>query len=679
MGASIPTFEDYLPSSLLQRLRTEAEPVPGLPGMQVAPGLQGEFQALETPEALRFMATLYLAVRTSLAQVLTQRKLDRAFIDAETRACVERNVETPWRSPAYETVLGKRDARGRIVVGPLPPEQQPEGARRPRPVQVPSFLRGEQLTFFGPPDSPALCLEAMNALHLKLPDESPLVAELVEASGQVPRWGADGEDSKTPLMRPFLHAFELLRRCFEGTLQLEESQHPVDAPSSLTQGLVAEKRSLPIKRLPGLALPDGHHLWEGEPLPLHLVDFALHLWHLRARPEALVFYVPKLKNEEEAAYLHRLVSEAERLIQVEYPAYRLGTVRLLVVFENPRAIFRIREIAAVLEPYFVGGSLGWHDFLASTARLFRLDPHYRIPVKSDPNIVVNAIAESHRLLARELTPFGALKLGGMYGVLYEEGNARSFQLSMVGYIRDVVTQLKRGLEGVWVAHVGFVRVGIAVMEAWRRWEKDRQDMTLRRLIEQLVSDELERARLLAWVEGEDLLGLSQEDPLYWRGVLAAEREGSSVLANHDPEEVRYNVFQSLQYLADWLSGRACVALPAVLTSVSGEKAFVRVLDDLATTERSRWELWIEVAHGRVSPELFERILEEEVQFIREDRRTETKRVEVKWKGEQARWYPVAVELLRELVLSPNPVECVTERLLPYTYESVRSTIRGQGA
>ena len=52
-----------------------------------------------------------------------------------------------------------------------------------------------------------------------------------------------------------------------------------------------------------------------------------------------------------------------------------------------------------LYPYFAGASLGWHDFLGSTARLFKEDPHYRIPVKADPDIVIKYIQASHRLVA----------------------------------------------------------------------------------------------------------------------------------------------------------------------------------------------------------------------------------------------------------------------------------------
>jgi hypothetical protein len=48
-----------------------------------------------------------------------------------------------------------------------------------------------------------------------------------------------------------------------------------------------------------------------------------------------------------------------------------------------------------------------------------------------------------------------------------------------------------------------------------------------------------------------------------------------------------------RYLTDWLMGRGCVALPAELAHPSGAAhrgVVVRVMDDLATTERSRWEV-----------------------------------------------------------------------------------------
>ena len=164
-------------------------------------------------------------------------------------------------------------------------------------------------------------------------------------------------------MASVLAACDNLIGCFRGDLTFE------DARRDRRYVLAEDGRSKPIKRIPGLALPDGSHLLDSSPLPLHLYDFAQHIFHNHARPEALVFYVPKLENEEEAAYVKALIAAAEAGIVARFPGYQPGTVKVLVVFENPRAIFRINEMAAALPPHFIGGSLGWHDFLASTARI----------------------------------------------------------------------------------------------------------------------------------------------------------------------------------------------------------------------------------------------------------------------------------------------------------------------
>jgi malate synthase len=655
----IPAYRSFLPEPLCAALDAQAEGVPEVPGLRVAPGLRAAFPRTLTAEALGLVVEVYTQTRDHLAQILEQRARDRAFVDAYTRAAAPANASRDFRDGAYDTVIGARDADGRLVVGPLP-------GPRPEPrVQVPEWLRGEQITLFGPPDTARMSINAMNAMHRRRRDEPKRVASLVAEGGQVPRWGADDEDSKTPLMHAFLAATENLIGCFERTLS------HTDVARGRTYRLADTGLSLPIKRVPGLALPDGSHLLDGNPLPLHLLDLVLHVWHNRTRPEALCIYFPKLENEEEAAYLAHLLRVTEACVQSRAPEYGLGSVRVMVVFENPRAIFRIREMAAALAPYFVGGSLGWHDFLASTARLFRHDPRYRIPVKADPNIVIHNIRESHAILVRDLGASGALKLGGMYGVLFDEEDPRSFAISMVGFVRDVVAQLKRGLDGFWIAHPDFVRIALALVQAWRRREVDPQDEALRALICDLVPDPLEQDPLLRFVEGPDVPGLELDHPRYPRGVLAADIELSPVIANDDPREVRYNLFQALQYLADWLSGNGCVALPASLRNVRGEVVPVRIMDDLATTERSRWELWAEVQHGRVSRETFEALLAGEIRTIQAGTSPEGQVVAVRWEGEAARWYPIAVRLLRQLVCDPEPPEFVTELALPFTFSVVR--------
>lgn len=663
----VPAYLDFLPKALLAQLNQDAEPVDGIPGLRVQAGLRAQFPRIETVEALTLVCAVYEQVFTQLSNVLDQRKRDRTFLDAAVKECARQGNESgePWSSAAYPTPFGLVDEAGRLVLGPLP------GAEDLviEPIVVPAFLQGEQVTLFGPPDTAKMAINAMNALHRVRDDEPALVAELVDASGEVPRWGADDEDSKTPLMRSFLAACDNLVGCFDRTLRFEDTRR------GKVYELAADRLSKPIKRIPGLALPDGAHLLRGNPLPLHLFDLVQHVWHNRNRPEGLAFYVPKLENEEEAAYLRSVIDATEREVHARYPEYVLGSIRVLLVFENPRAIFRIRPMAAALGPHFIGGSLGWHDYLASTARLLKNEPRYRIPVKADPDIVIRHIKESHLLLANSLAPLGAISIGGMYGILFEEGNEASHRITMVGYIRDVVTQLRRGLTGFWVAHPDFVRVGLALVEAFRRRQREPDDDTLRSLVCALVPDPLEQGRLLDFVFGDDVPSLDVGDPRYLRAVLAADLETSPVIANDDIEEVRYNVFQALQYLADWLSGNGCVALPATLRDARGDAVFVRVMDDLATTERSRWELWAEVQHGRVSEATFERILAEERVFLQggvdASQAGVARRVQIPWADEAARWYPIAVQLLRELVVSPDPAEFVTEIALPFTFDVVR--------
>jgi malate synthase len=640
-------YEDFLPASLVEELGKTAVLLDGVPGLKVTPSLPEDFPSLENAEVLGMTVEVYREVEEALRVLLRQRAIDRAFIDATMEGQDEPEI------------IGVKDASGRIVVGPS------GRVFDSRPVTIPDHLVGPQVTLFGPPDSAKMSINAMNALHRKLPGESQLVADLVARSGHVPRWGADSEDSKTPMAADLRRATINLAGCFDGSLSFD------DPHNGKHYALAEGGLSKPVKRIPGLALPDGDHLLDGVPMPLHIVELVQHVWLNRTRPEAQVLYIPKLENDEEARYLATLLRVTEEAVKRRHAAFEMQTIRVILVFENPRAIFRIREMAEELYPYFLGGSLGWHDFLASTARLFRHDPEYRIPVKADPNIVIRNIRESHAILVGDLKDSGALKIGGMYGVLYQSGDIKSFSVCMVGYIRDVVTQLKRGLDGFWVAHPDFVRIGIALVQAYREREQDPQSPSLHQLVRDLVPDASEHDALLAFIEGPDIERLPEEDPLYLRAVLASNIGVSSVIANDDPEEVRYNLFQALQYVADWLSGNGCVALPATMKNGAGETVFVRIMDDLATTERSRWEVWAEMSHGRVTPEQFEAILAEEVAFLQAGEDSANKRVEVRWEGEAGRWYPLAVKLVRQLMLDPNPSEFVTELLLPFTFDCVR--------
>lgn len=645
----IPYYHDYISPSLAAHLLHEAKPtaVSGL--VEVGHG-----GGLETPDALRFLTRLYQKTKGQLGSVLQQRRSDRQFLDERVLACAEfnRDLQHDWLSPEYQTVLGLEDANGRIVIGPKNRNYCRRGGAQIAP--LPDFLKGPHVTLFGPPDSAKMAINAMNSFHRQRPDEPGIVAELLGDSA--PMWGADDEDSKTPLRADLVDAAVNLTKCFAGTLSLTEGEKKYE--------LANDHLAQPIKRFPGLALPCNFLFFEGSPIPLHLYDFALHLFHNWQNPKALVFYVPKLENEEEAAYIHKMIEAAEEMISALHPEYLPGTVRLMIVLENPRAILRAHEIMDALYPYFAGASLGWHDYLASTARIFKNDSNYRIPVKADPDIVIKYIKASHHLLAEAIGSRGGIKVGGMYGILPAAGE-ESLQVTLKGFFKDVITQMKRDLTGFWVAHPDFVRLGLALVEAWkRRIAGDEEPMN--RLIAEMLSEK-HKQEVLEFLRGPDIEGLDPSDQNYVRSLIVADIRESDFIPNNHPDEIRYNVFQSLQYLTDWLSGNGCVALPTSIGNVP-----VRVMDDLATAERSRWEVWHELHHGRFSLEEFLQICHEEMNFIRRDLSNEKKIVQVKWDDRTAKWYPIAQKIMLQLMASPSPVEFATELLLPFTVEAIRN-------
>ena len=80
---------------------------------------------------------------------------------------------------------------------------------------------------------------------------------------------------------------------------------------------------------------------------------------------------------------------------------------------------------------------------AETARLFKEEPNYRIPVKADPNIVIKYIQASHNLLAEVVGSRGGIKVGGMYGILPVAGHRESLQITIRGFFKDAGASVEK--------------------------------------------------------------------------------------------------------------------------------------------------------------------------------------------------------------------------------------------
>jgi allantoicase/CubicO group peptidase (beta-lactamase class C family) len=76
-------------------------------------------------------------------------------------------------------------------------------------------------------------------------------------------------------------------------------------------------------------------------------------------------------------------------------------------------------------------------------------------------------------------------------------------------------------------------------------------------------------------------------------------------------------------------------------------------------------------HGRFDVEEFVRIAHEEMRFIQKDFSTADKITQVKWNERTRKWYPVAMNIMLQLMSSDKPVEFASELLLPFTLDCIR--------
>ncbi len=722
-------FNNYLSNVNCTRLTTDYFTVPSIPGLQVAPGLlhnsdlqdahQTEnalvddvfgdglhaISTWESVNAVNLACTLWQSVKPQLEAVIKQRHIDTEFIRTTTTQLEAINKSKGLRhpNPKCESIMGKKDSSGRVIVGPLNEGDTnfiniPDTFR----VTLPKHLQGFHVTLFGPHQKTKMAKHAIHAIESN--SKNPVLDDIVSKSTLTPFWGADGEDSVTPNANDNMVGQHVLHEAFKYVKKFSET-HP---EAKLTQA---------IKRIPGIALPDFKHLLNGEPIPMHIMELAAHLFNNHETPENCSFYIPKIETEEEAHYLKTVIETCEALIKDINPDYKMGTVKVIIVFETARATFRMKEIAYNLSPYFAGGSLGWHDYLASAATLFEGVEGYQIPVKSDPYIVRNHIRESHELLEREMHAIGALAIGGMYGFLPVHNEdpelaKRSYNITMQNYIKDVIAQLHRGLDGFWVAHPQFVRLGIGLVEAFHQDKKsgklgDEESLLFKLIDSTFLANPFSQQELKLFIKTVDrstetLDPKSSEYPL---AVLAANLKTSDVIANNDPREITYNITQTMEYLLAWFQGTGCVALPTTLSGAYGEKIPVRVMDDLATTERSLRELWAEIRYGRFKLEDVQTILQDVskklvqehiLQAIEEQKHKNEQKIfmskpskdytakvrqknlspddiPTKQLSNITKWVPVAAYIIEKFIMVKYPPKNITEMILKATLDQVKKS------
>ncbi len=333
-----------------------------------------------------------------------------------------------------------------------------------------------------------------------------------------------------------------------------------------------DKVAVLMVRPRGWHLDEKHMLVDGKPVPGGIFDFGLYCFHnakeLMARGTGPYFYLPKLESHHEARLWNDVFVMAQSLLGIPR-----GTIRATVLIETILASFEMDEILYELREHSAGLNCGRWDYIFSFIKKFRHDPAFVLPDRSQVTMTVHFMRSYSQLLIRTCHRRGIHAMGGMAAQIPIKNDPAANEAALEKVRQDKLREVRDGHDGTWVAHPGLVPIA-----------KDIFDELMP------TPNQIDRKRDDVHVTDDDLL-----------------RVPDGTITEHG---VRWNIRVGLQYLEAWLGGNGCVPL-------------YNLMEDAATSEISRTQLWQWVHHGArlesgdpVTPTLYDRYLQEEMASIR---------------------------------------------------------------
>jgi malate synthase len=412
---------------------------------------------------------------------------------------------------------------------------------------------------------------------------------------------ADFEDANAPTWRNMVEGHINLRDAIEGTITYRSSDgrryELEDDPATL------------LVRPRGWHLPERHILIDSRPVSGSLFDFGMYFFHctgsLLSNGSGPYFYLPKMESHLEA----RLWNDVFSFAQDELGVPR-GTIKATVLIETLPAAFEMDEILYELHEHSAGLNAGRWDYIFSSIKCFPDRPEMVLPDRGAVTMTVPFMRAYTELLAATCHRRGAHAMGGMAALIPSRRNEEANSQALAGVRADKEREVGQGYDGTWVAHPDLVPVARDVFEKGLHG----------------APNQLERQRTDVRVSTEDLLNL-QATP------------GSIT-----EQGLRTDVNVGFQYVSFWLSGRGAAAINSLM-------------EDTATAEISRSQIWQWVHHGSkledgrtVTADLVRQILDEETAKIRDAVGDET------W---QAGRPAETREIFERVALSPELIEFLT--------------------
>ena len=412
---------------------------------------------------------------------------------------------------------------------------------------------------------------------------------------------ADFEDANAPTWRNMVEGHINLRDAIDRTITYDGSDG--------RHYELAENPATLLVRPRGWHLPERHLLVGSEPVAGALFDFGLYFFHcaprLLARGSGPYFYLPKLESHREARLWNDVFSFAEDMVGI--PS---ATIKATVLIETLPAAFEMDEILYELRDHSAGLNAGRWDYMFSAIKCFPDRPEMVLPNRVDVTMTVPFMRAYAELLAATCHRRGAHAMGGMAALIPSRQDEAANAKALAGVRADKEREVGQGYDGTWVAHPDLVPVAREVFEQGLRG----------------APNQLERQRDDVSVSAADLLNLSATP-------------GSITEAG-----LRTDVSVGFQYVSFWLTGRGAAAINSLM-------------EDAATAEISRSQIWQWVHHGvklqdgrTVTRELVRQVLDEETAKIRDSVGEQT------WQdGRPAE----TREIFERVALAPDLIEFLT--------------------
>jgi malate synthase len=407
----------------------------------------------------------------------------------------------------------------------------------------------------------------------ELPDFLPETEGTREADWQVAPAPADLQDRRCEITGPverkmMINALNSGARCFMADFEdanaptwsncVEGQANLIDAVARTIELETDEKTysldedtAVLIVRPRGWHLPERHVLVDGGPVSASLFDFGLYLFHNAQRlleaGSGPYFYLPKLESHLEARLWNRVFETAQD--ELDIPR---GTIKATVLIETILAAFEMDEILYELREHSAGLNAGRWDYIFSVIKKFRERPDFLLPDRSQVTMTVPFMRAYTELLVKTCHRRGAHAMGGMAAFVPSRRDPEVNETALANVRDDKDREAGDGFDGTWVAHPDLVPVATEVFDGVLG-ERPNQ---------------VERRRDDVSVEAGDLLDV--------------DVPGGEVT----PEGIENNVSVGLQYLESWLRG-------------VGAAAIYNLMEDAATAEISRSQIWQWVRHGKV--------------------------------------------------------------------------------